>query len=172
MFSLTATEIGGAFLFLRKDFPQNRNICETVNVLNDTGLCTIVLLNIVIVVIIVIISFIWASVLLQKKKTNEIPNASCSYSESNRALLITLVVYVSLLIPVVVTFFLRMFVGIAQILMVVNVLMLLFFMNNVINPFIYYLTVKEFKQGYRNLLFCKSTKKNNNRAIELAVIES
>ena len=167
-------EMGGAFLFLRKDFSQSQTICETANVLHNTGLYTIILLNCTLAAVTMIISFILVVVKLQKKTitfNSEMQNARYNYSKVNKSLLITLVVYISLIIPVIVSFCIKIFVDIGEMLTLVNVLMLLFFMNNAINPFIYYLTLKEFKQGYKNLLFCKCINKQNNQEIELEVVE-
>ena len=32
---------------------------------------------------------------------------------------------------------------------------ILFYMNNVVNPFVYYVYLKDFKEGYEALLCCK-----------------
>ena len=178
IFSLTAIEMGGAFLLFRKDFPQNEAICETATVLNSTGIYTIILLNCLLFTVTIIISCIWVTVRLQKRKiemklhaNSKVLNDLCINSKLNKALLITLVVYMSLFIPVSVTFCLRIFLGSRVTLIVMNIAMLLFFMNNVVNPFIYCLTLKDFRQGYKNILLCKKAEEEHNQEIELNVIE-
>ena len=37
---------------------------------------------------------------------------------------------------------------------------LLFYMNNVVNPFVYYIYLKTFKEGYQAMLCCKNRRKN------------
>ena len=45
---------------------------------------------------------------------------------------------------------------------------LLFYMNNVVNPFVYYIYLKDFKKGYQAMLCCKKNNdnsRNTNRSI-------
>ena len=42
---------------------------------------------------------------------------------------------------------------------------LLFYMNNVVNPFVYYVFLKDFKEGYQAMLCCKKKLRNTNRSI-------
>ena len=42
---------------------------------------------------------------------------------------------------------------------------LLFYMNNVVNPFAYYVFLKDFKEGYQAMLCCKNNSRNTNRSI-------
>ena len=38
---------------------------------------------------------------------------------------------------------------------------LLFYMNNVVNPFVYYAFLKDFKEGYQTVLCCKTNESNS-----------
>ena len=42
---------------------------------------------------------------------------------------------------------------------------LLFYMNNVVNPFAYYVFLKDFKEGYQVMLCCKKNSRSTNRSI-------
>ena len=42
---------------------------------------------------------------------------------------------------------------------------LLFYMNNVVNPFVYYVFLKDYKEGYQAMLCCKKKLRNTNRSI-------
>ena len=42
---------------------------------------------------------------------------------------------------------------------------LLFYMNNVVNPFAYYVFLKDFKEGYQLMLCCKKNSRNTNGSI-------
>ena len=45
---------------------------------------------------------------------------------------------------------------------------LLFYMNNVVNPFVYYVFLKNFKEGYQSILCCnkdRSNARNTDRSI-------
>ena len=41
---------------------------------------------------------------------------------------------------------------------------LLFYMNNVVNPFVYYVFLKNFKEGYQSIL-CRSNVRNTGRSV-------
>ena len=41
---------------------------------------------------------------------------------------------------------------------------ILFYMNNVVNPFVYYVFLKDFKEGYQVMLCCKKNSGNTNRS--------
>ena len=42
---------------------------------------------------------------------------------------------------------------------------LLFYTNNIVNPFVYYIFLKDFKEGYEAMLCCKKNLRNTNRSI-------
>ena len=77
-----------------------------------------------------------------------------------RAITMTLTAYIVFYMPVIAmssigTFYdtltVGYFWGILQ-----DIALLFYFNNNLINPFIYYMTLKDFREGYKRLLFCYS----------------
>ena len=44
--------------------------------------------------------------------------------------------------------------------MLLDISYLLFYMNNVVNPFVYYAFLKDFKEGYQTVLCCKNNESN------------
>ena len=77
-----------------------------------------------------------------------------------RAIIMMLTAYIVFYIPVIVmtstgTFYDALTVdhlwGILE-----DIALIFYFSNNLINPFIYYMTLKDFREGYKRLLFCYS----------------
>ena len=175
---MTAMELGGSFLFLRKDFTRSQMLCITANILDNAAFYTSILVDGGILGGIMVVSFIWLNVKVYVKKKNIKPifnnrtiDGLDNASELKKALVITLAVYICLYLPTVVCFLLRIFVHTAQLITVMDACMLIYFISTFVNPYIYYATLKDFREGYKQLVLCKTTKIKPNQPIELATIE-
>ena len=84
-----------------------------------------------------------------------------------KAILLTLGAYLLLYFPSVLISSVTFFIGIPHIFIVLSIGQLLYFMNNLINPFIYYMTLKDFRQGYQNFLLCRQANKDKIRRLEM-----
>ena len=131
---MTAMELGGSFLFLRKDFTRSQMLCITANILDNAAFYTSILVNGGILGGIMVVSFIWMNVKVYVKKKNVKPvfnnrniNGLDNASELNKALVITLAVYICLYLPTVVCFLLRIFIHTAQLITVMDACMLIYF---------------------------------------------
>ena len=52
-----------------------------------------------------------------------------------------------------------------------DIALLFYFSNNFVNPFIYYMTLRDFREGYRRLLlFCVRHSDQGNSTVKVAVI--
>ena len=170
---MTAMELGGCFLFLRKDFTQDQ-ICITANILNNAVFFTMVLVNCLLLSLMMAVNFMWVTVQLRKEKIKAVSffnNQMSDDAELNSALLIVLGFYTLLFVPPLICFCLRTFINDIQLTIAFDVCMLLFFFTTLVNPFIYNATVNHFRQEYKKLLRCKTTEIKPNRQIELRVIE-
>ena len=174
--TMTVLELGGCFLFVRKDFTHSK-VCVTANILDNAAFYACTLVNGVLLASIMTVSLILMMVKLYKRNlkaqfyNNRIRKTPDTDPNMNRALLIALAIYISLFIPTVVCFCLRIFIDISEFIIIMDIFILLYFFTNLVNPFIYCATMKDFRLGYKNILLCKTTKKNQNQQIDLAVIE-
>ena len=168
---MSIAEVCVCFLFLRKDLSR-KQVCTTVNIVTTAGIYAVLMLNCALLATVMVVSFIWIMVQLKKRKrniNNRIPNNS--NSKLNRPILTSLGIYICLYVPIVIIVFTFHVHGVPHMLFVLDMWMLLFYMTTLINPFIYYVTMKDFRQGNKHILLCKTIKENRNQQIELAVIE-
>ena len=115
-----------------------------------------------------------------KKSVRDITNgSSIKLSKNNlkltKAIIMTLTAYILFYIPVVaitsVGTFSETFTNNSLFDIVEDISILLYFTNNLINPFIYNFTLRDFKEGYNRLLFCRVRHPiQENPAIRVAVI--
>ena len=70
----------------------------------------------------------------------------------------TLTAYIVFFIPVIavtsIGMFFDTFIGNTLFDILEDVSLLFYFSNNFVNPFIYYMTLRDFREGYNRLLFC------------------
>ena len=85
-----------------------------------------------------------------------------------RAIIMTLTGYVLFYIPLVVITCVRIFIQDSKLYALEDVGLLFYFSNNLVNPFIYYVTLKSFKEGYKNLLLCRFW--GRKQSINVAII--
>ena len=152
-------------------------MCIIPNVLQNIGYYTL-LFNFGTVSLVTTVSYIWVIVKLKHRKKhmsslthNKAPNALSIDLKVTKAILLTLGAYLSFYIPTMVIGVMVDYVEVPYLIIVLAVCMLLYYTNNVINPFIYYFTLKDFQHGYKKLLSCDSAKDNENQTIKVAVVQ-
>ena len=170
--SFLMIEIVGVFIFFRKDL-KDIELCNTPTILHPAVLYTLFLLNFVLMTLLMCVNTIWVTAVLTTRKRNIdcIFNSNTTDLNFTKTMLTVLGVYICLYSPTVILVFIMNFVEKTHRFIVLDVCFLLFFMANVVNPFIYYATLKDFKQAYKNILSCKKPKKDQNQHIESAVVE-
>ena len=151
-------------------------MCIIPNVLQNIGYYTL-LFNFGTVSLVTTVSYIWVIVKLKHRKRHmsslthsKAPNALSIDLKVTKAILLTLGAYLSFYIPTMVIGVMVDYVEFPYLIIVLAVCMLLYYTNNLINPFIYYFTLKDFQQGYKKLFSCKSAKDNENQTIKVAVV--
>ena len=163
-----AVELAYGFIFLRRDVRSNVT-CITTNVLTSTGYYLMPVLNFVVATVVLTINFLTVVVKMQTRKRmmgsfmkNKNPNASDGGTKITRVTLISLGVYIVLYMPAVVLSCVMAVVDAPEIIITLSVTLLIYFLNNMVNPFIYYFTLKDFRQGYRNYFLCRTTKEDQS----------
>ena len=176
MSSVIVIQFSCAWIFLRRDFTQHK-LCVTSNILSSIGYYTIPLLSFGIPSLVTAISYIWVIILLkQRKKCMSVlmhsrnSNVLSTNSKINKAILLTLGAYLLLYLPSVVISSVAIFIKIPHKFIIMSVCQLLYFMNNLVNPFIYYMTLKDFRRGYKNLLLCRNTREDHDRQLEMNAV--
>ena len=71
-----------------------------------------------------------------------------------RAIIMTLTAYILLYTPIISVTCIRTLIDDSLWDILEDISLLFYFTNNLINPFIYYMTLRDFKEGYNRLLFC------------------
>ena len=170
-----AVEFCSVFIFLRKSFTQD-HMCVIPNVLRSVGI-SIMVVNFGTASLVTTVCYICVIVKLKKRKKqmssltyNTNPNAVNTDLKVTKAILLTLGTYLSLYIPTIVIGLLVHNVDAPCLIIILAVCMLLYYVNNLVNPFIYYFTLRDFKQEYNKLLSCKGKKENLNQKIKVAVV--
>ena len=172
-FCICTFELGCAFIFLRREFTKHKP-CIASNVLSDVGYYAILLKNFGTMSLVTALSYIWVIVKLKKRKKkmsnymhNRASNVPSTDAKVTNAILLTLGAYLLLYFPSVLISSVTVFIEIPHIFIVLSICQLLYFMNNLINPFIYYMTLKDFRQGYQNFLLRRQANEDNDRRLEM-----
>ena len=76
-------------------------------------------------------------------------------SKLTRATMIALGTYAMLYLPPVARTCTDVLVDVHYLFIIQDVLLILYFCNNIVNPFIYYFILKDFREGCKKLLRCK-----------------
>ena len=168
--TMSTLEVGACFIFLGKDLSQ-RQVCITTNIITSAGVYSILMLNCGIVASAMIVNYIWTLVQLKKRTTIRLSNAPYTSSELNKAIIISLGIYICLYVPTVFTGLMLYFNEVPHMLILFEVCVSFLYMTTIISPFVYCATMKDFRQGYKNILLCKPMKEIRNQQIELAVID-
>ena len=171
-FSLFSVKSIIAFTFFRRNFNENID-CITANVLNDVAYYTGPVLDFIVGTLGLVINYIILAAKLKQRSHNMKSLTNKAITSTNnrhvdvnskltRANMITLTVFIALYTPAILLSCILPFLPknhekYTEILM--DVLLLAFFLNNVINPFIYHFLLRDFKEGYKMLLTCGKYKK-------------
>ena len=168
---------GFAFIFLHKEFTQNEP-CVISNVLSSIGLYPIFLLNFGIFSTLITVNYLVVIIKLKQRKKqmnnsmhNRNPNALNTDAKVTRATIIALGAYIVMFRPTVIVTSISSIVQFRHMIILQNISELWYCINNVINPFIYYLTLKDFKQGYKNLLLCKYKPEDANPELNQGIFQ-
>ena len=161
--SFGLVEFACGFIFLGKDFTQDEP-CVIVNVVTRIGVYQIFLLNFGIFSILTIVNYLVVIVKLKQRKEqmrnfmhNRNSSALNTDAKVTRATIIALGTYIIMFLPSVMTSIISSVVEFPHMIILQGVSDLWYCMNNVINPFIHYMTLKDFKEGYKNLLLCNTS---------------
>ena len=100
-------------------------------------------------------------------KTANLPDTD---SKVTKAITLTLGAYLLLYSPSIIMSAVISFIKVPHQVIAAGILYVVFFMNNLVNPFIYYMTLKDFRQGYKSFLRCRKTDENRNRQLEMAAV--
>ena len=88
-----------------------------------------------------------------------------------RAIIVTLTAYILLYAPIISVTCARTFIVDFPWDILEDIALLFYFSNNLVNPFIYYMTLRDFREGYmRLLLFCVRHPYQGNSTVKVAVI--
>ena len=175
--SIGLVEFGCAFIFLHKDFTRDEP-CVIANVLTSTGTYIIIPLNFGIFSTLITVNYLVVIIKLKQRKKqmnnfmhNRNPNALNTDAKVTRATIIALGVYIVMFLPTVMVTSISSIVEFPHMVIIQNISDLWYCMNNVINPFIYYTTLRDFKEGYTNMLLCKHQLQDSNQELNQGIFQ-
>ena len=165
-YAVLFTEIFIGFTFFRQPREQIIiNGCSLNSVLKETVLMLVVSTNFIIFFAIMVVSYIILTIrLTQKKKKDRVfftTSSNHSSARLTRSSWAVVTAFIVLYFPAITTQVVtalkpqpdslpfRLFQDICN---------LLYFMNNCINPFLYFVTMRDFRRGYKSLIMCKKVK--------------
>ena len=166
---LTILETVFAYYFFRKDIKQSdiRN-----NAFNHKGLYSVYLINMGLTTGVITVSFIWTTVhLLWRKRKNKymfdsrLSDTQESSSKVTTALTIALGVFIMTFIPAYTCAFGIRIVEVPHQDILIDASFLIHFINTFVNPFIYFVILKDFRKRYKSLLLCKKTVEDQGHEI-------
>ena len=152
------------FLFYRRDFSK-QDRCRLYTVLTKTAYFAVPILffstgSVVMFFnyVIIICNLTRSKISMRDATSGTIAKIPKNNVKLTRAIIMTLTAYIVLFIPVIAvtsigTFF-DTFIGNTLFDILEDVSLLFYFSNNFVNPFIYYMTLRDFRDGYNRLLFC------------------
>ena len=169
-------EFGGVFYFYRNQIVQS-DIRSNFNLMKNEGLYSMLLVNFGLFTLIMTGSFIWMAVTFvsKKKKVNYVSDRNRKSSDAlntdlnvTRALFIALGFYIALYGISFGGPFITRLVEVPHPDISTDIFYIVYLMSTVVNPFIYFTTLKDFRQGYINVLLCKNTIEDPNQSIQQA----
>ena len=170
-----------AFVFFRRDFSKEDR-CRLFTILTKTAYLAIPVLLFALGSAVMIFNYIIiiCNLMRSKKLMKDITNvANMKIPKYNvkltRAIIMTLTAYIVLFLPCIATTaigtFFNIYIGNFLWDILEDISLLFFFTNNLVNPFIYYMTLKDFRDGYNKLLFCCKKDTIQKSPIKVAVIK-
>ena len=156
-FTILAMELAFAFICFRQEGFLERKECRIDYVLQEIVFLTIpFLLFLIFTVIIITCHCVITLKLIKRAKLFGTSNGD-DHSKLMKASWIVSSLYIILYIPSAIISLTHLFVGDSYtwyVLILQDICGLIFFLNNVVNPFIYCLTLKHFREGYTSFLTC------------------
>ena len=163
-FSFSSVKSVIAFTFFRRDFKRSDD-CITANVLKPSAYYAVIILDYAFATVCLVVNYFILAAKLKKSSRNmkSLTNSTINKdrvdvnTKLTRVNMITLGIFLALYMPgillsCVVPFLPKNHEKYTAVIM--NYLLLMFFLNNVINPFIYYFVLGNFREGYKTLLTC------------------
>ena len=173
---LNIVEFGGTFYCFRNYIEQSY-IRSNFNLFENEGLYSMLLVNFGLFTLIMTGSFIWMAVTLVSRKMKvshlygsdrKSSNALNTESNITRALFIALGLYIALYGTSFGAAFIIKLVDVQHPDILTDVFFIVYFMTTLVNPFIYFTTLKDFRQGYINVVLCKNTAEGRKQSTEQA----
>ena len=171
---LSTVKIGAGYYLCRKDIKQT-DIRSNVPDIN--GLFTIFLINFGLMSIVMTVSFTWTTFQLLRRKRkkyifgSKLPDVLRSDSKFTTALSISFGIYLLTFVPAFASTFIIRIVEVPHSDIFIDVSFLIHFINTFVNPFIYFVMLKDFREGYKNLLLCKNRVENQDGGITANVLQ-
>ena len=147
-----------SFIFFHNSDLSSIEYCANWEVLHEIGNRIIEVIYVILIVITVVN---YAIITINLRSYNIITNPNSFNSKMARASLLAGFTFLTVSIPSAIATILDQFtVPISEkVYTILQISYLLYYVNNAINPFIYYATFKDFREGYKNLLRCRMFKK-------------
>ena len=156
-FTILAIELAFVFIYFRQEGFIERKDCRIDHILQEIVFLTVpFLLFLIFTVIIITCHCIITLKLIKRAKLFGTSNGD-DHSKLMKASWIVSSLYIIFYILSAVMSLTDLFLGGSYawyVLIVQDICGLIFFLNNVVNPFIYCLTLKNFREGYRSFLTC------------------
>ena len=144
------------FIFFRQDKFLLTGECIALYILQDLSYIFIVMAFFVIISAIMLTSYVIITVKLSQRNKEQSNTINSKVTRASWLALSSFFIlyYPSLLLSFATNFFAEPYP--VFLLVLLDASFLLYYFNNVINPFIYYVTLANFKEGYKVLLTCKN----------------
>ena len=139
---------------------------------------TIFLMNLVLFTSAMVVNSIWIVVQLRGKKRKityisdkKFSNVRGCDSKLNTAFSIFLGVYILTFIPAYTSYIIVNLVEVQHSDILIDVTYLIHFITTFVNPLIFCVVLKDFREGYKNILLCKSTSENQDYEISKDILQ-
>ena len=162
VFAFFTVELTVGFIFYRQDKFLSANECIALYILQDLAYVVIIMVFFVTISVVMIINYIIITVKLgQRRKefsTGSSSNSNDINSKVTRACWVALSAFVilyypSVLLSLATNFMTQPYPVFMQ--ASLDASFLIYYLNNAVNPFIYYATMADFREGYKSLLMCR-----------------
>ena len=149
-------KLTAVFIFFRQDKFLLTGECIALYILQDLPYILFILVFFIIVSVIMLTSYVIITVKLSQRNKEQSNTINSKVTKASWLALSAFVIlyYPSLLLSFATNFFAEPYP--VFLLVLLDASFLLYYFNNVINPFIYFATLVNFKVGYKALLTCKN----------------
>ena len=160
------TEHATAFSFLRKNaFIEHVYICYFINLLHEYASMLIATVNIVLMASVMFIGYIILTVKLKQTQSNiKTAQSDSINSKVTKVCWMMVTAWIIFNVPVIIISQVITFVPFSKSMGVVyEVSYLVFCLNNISNPILYFITMRDFREGYKSLLLCRKLANKTER---------